>query len=79
MFDLDKVKIDINCPKCDFMNSITFNQVRVRDVIICRGCKANIQLEDHMNTVKKSVREIRRALRELEEQMSKIGKITLRF
>jgi len=79
LFDLDKVKVDITCPKCNFMNPVTFKQVRVRDVVICRGCKANIQLEDHMNTVKKSVRVIRRALRELEQQMSNLGKITLRF
>ena len=76
-FNLDKVKVDITCPTCQFLNSVTIKQARVRDVIICRGCKVNIQLEDHMNTVRKSVRDFRRALRQLEKQLSQISEITI--
>jgi peptide subunit release factor 1 (eRF1) len=79
MFDLDGIRFDIHCPKCDFLNPVTFKQVRIKDMIICRGCKANIQLEDQMSTVRKSVRDIRQAMREIDEQLSGIGEITIRL
>jgi hypothetical protein len=78
-FNLDKVELEAECPRCGFFNPFFIKQARLRDVIICRGCKANIQLEDHMNTVRKAERDIRRAMQQLELTMKSLGKITLRI
>ncbi len=59
MIDLDKVTVEIPCPRCHFWNAIFFKQVRLRDVIICRGCKCNIHLDDRMNECRKAVRDIK--------------------
>jgi hypothetical protein len=67
--DLDNIKIEIQCPNCSFYNYIFIKQARLRDVIICRGCKSNIQLDDQMNEVRKSVRNFRAAMRKLEDSL----------
>jgi hypothetical protein len=79
MFDLDKQSIDIECPRCHFYNPIFLRQVRVWDVIICRGCKGNVQLQDHMNQYRNARFRIIRAMEALESQIKKIGKIKIKF
>jgi len=44
LLDLDKQSFDFPCPRCGFFNEAYLGQVKLRDVIICRGCKTNIQL-----------------------------------
>ena len=70
--DLDNFEVDVDCPGCGFSNPIWIKQARIRDVIICRGCKSNIQLDDSMNTVRKGVRSMHRAFRQLNEQLGSI-------
>lgn len=77
MIDLDKYEIDFRCPKCGFYNEVYIKQVRVRDVIICRGCKTNIRLDDQMNQVKKAVREINRSMSKLEKTFNKLSSIKI--
>jgi hypothetical protein len=48
VLDLDGISIDIPCPGCGFCERATMKQIRLQDVIICGGCKANIHLSDHM-------------------------------
>ena len=72
--DLDRFEVDAKCPRCGFHNSIWIRQARLRDVIICRGCKANIQLDDGMNTVRKGVRNIRRAFQSLQDTINRINR-----
>jgi transposase-like protein len=79
MFDLGKQSVTVECPKCRFANRITLKQARIHDVVICRGCKGNIQLEDHMETVKKTIRDLGRAVRDLQDQLAAIGKIEIRL
>ena len=69
MINLDKYEIEFQCPNCNFYNSIQLKQARLRDVVICRGCKSNIRLDDQMNETKKAIRSIRRAMNELEETL----------
>jgi len=66
MINIDSQEIDFQCPQCDFYNNIWLKQARLRDVIICRGCKANIRLDDHMNEIRKTIRSIRQAMNEFE-------------
>jgi hypothetical protein len=37
-------------------NSATIGQAKVRDVVICRGCKAVIRLDDYMNECRVALR-----------------------
>ena len=79
MINLGKSNIDFQCPSCGFSNKATIKQVRINDLIICRGCKRNIRLVDHFNTTKKALLSFNRALRELEEQIKKMGDITIKL
>ena len=69
MIDFDKHEIDIQCPKCLFYNPIWLKQARLRDIIVCRGCKSNIHLDDQMNETRKTIKSIRRAMTELEDTL----------
>jgi hypothetical protein len=77
VFDLDKQSVDFQCPQCGFYNSFLIKQARLRDVIICRGCKANIHLDDGMNETRKAVRSIKKALEHLYETVNKTFTITI--
>jgi transcription elongation factor Elf1 len=79
MLDLDNHELDFRCPRCGFYNRVTLKAVRLRDAVICRGCKATIRFEDYMNETRKAVRAINRALRELEDQISSIGTVTIQL
>ena len=67
VFDLDRGAIDFPCPSCGFYNPAFLKQVRLRDVLICRGCKCNIQLDDHMNELRVARRRIRESLGHLSD------------
>ncbi len=69
MIDLDKHTLQLECPLCGFLNYFFLKQARLRDCIICRGCKGNIQLDDHMNECRKVVASVRRQLNEFEHQL----------
>lgn len=79
MINLDKHRVDIRCPKCNFQNKVTLKQVRIGKVIICRGCKSNLWLRDHRHSVQKATRTIRRSLNALFEKFSKIGNLNMKF
>lgn len=77
MIDLDRQPIDLNCPACGFRNQVSFKQIRLRDTIICRGCKVNIRLDDYMNECRNARKNIDRALRELESTLEKLSNMTI--
>ncbi len=79
MFNLDKYRVDITCPKCKFLNKVSLKQVRISDVVICRGCKTNIKLEDHQHSVLKANREVHRAFNAIFDGLSKIGIIKIKL
>ncbi len=70
MLSLDKLTIELQCPNCGFYNTIFFKQARLRDIIICRGCKANVQLDDTMNECRKVERSFRKAVKGFEDSLS---------
>jgi hypothetical protein len=73
-FTIDFAEVDFPCPKCGFFNPIWIRQARLRDVIICRGCKCNIQLDDQMNSVRVAERNVRRAIDELTRSFESISR-----
>jgi hypothetical protein len=46
--DLDRHWIEVECPHCRLETPALLRDVRIGGVIICRGCKANIRLVDHL-------------------------------
>lgn len=74
MFDIDRVTINLDCPRCGFSTPAFYRQARLRAPLICRGCHCTIQLDDHMNECKKARQSIARAMAELEAQLSKLSK-----
>lgn len=76
--DLKRFHIEFPCPNCGFYNRATLGQVMTRDVLICRGCKSNVRLEDHMNSARASVSRANKALERLAETMKNLS-FTLRI
>lgn len=64
--NLDRKRIYIHCPRCNFWARPSFRQIRRRETIVCGGCKANIRLVDHLGSFRKAQRTINRALEELQ-------------
>ncbi|WP_088139726.1 hypothetical protein [Achromobacter xylosoxidans] len=79
MIDLDRFEFAVECPRCSFATTIFYRDARLRDVLICRGCKANIQLDDHMNECRKARRQFNSAMQELEATFAKLKNITIRL
>ncbi len=65
MINIEKHEIEFSCPNCGFYNPIYLKQAKYRDVIICRGCKINIRLDDQLNECKNAIRSINRDFTEL--------------
>ena len=73
--NIDSFEIEIACHRCDFYNPIWMKQARLRDTIICRGCKRNIHLDDNMNTVRKARRRILEQFNEMKKHIEKINRL----
>lgn len=65
MISLDNQIVEIECPKCKFKTKVRLKQVRVNDIVICRGCKRNVQLQDHRRSFHKAEQLLRRKLQAL--------------
>ena len=79
VFDLDRFEFDVTCPDCRFTNRIFYRDARLRDVLICRGCKVNIQLDDHMNEWRKARALLNTSLSDLEEALAGLGNLTIKL
>lgn len=79
MINLDNHEIELTCPSCEFYCYVTLKQVRLKDPVICRGCRATINFDDHMNTTRKTLRSINRAMRDLEETLRNFGNVTTKL
>lgn len=80
MLNLDRIELDLECPTCRFGFRIYFREARLRKVVICRGCKASIQLDDRMNECRKARRQFSKALQHFEASLAGLSKtITVRI
>lgn len=77
MFDLDQASFEFECPICRFQNPATLGQVRLGDVVICRGCKSNIQLADYMAKLSSARKDIQNRLKRIEESFPRNLDFTL--
>lgn len=76
--NLDRHRIYIHCPRCNFWARVFLRQVKNRETIICGGCKANLHLEDYLGSYRKAERQVKRALASLAESTGNIS-LNLRF
>jgi hypothetical protein len=60
--DLDRRWIDVDCPSCRLATPVTLRDVRLGSVVICRGCKANVRLIDHLGEYHRVRRRLERTL-----------------
>jgi hypothetical protein len=74
MLNLDRHRIEIECPRCRFPARVFLRQVRLCDVVVCGGCKGNIQLIDHMATFRKANRRIMAAMDSLTSALRAFGR-----
>jgi hypothetical protein len=70
-WDIDGAEVEVECPRCRFANPVWLWQIRLRDVIICRGCKCNLHLEDQMNTFRKARESLNRQMQELKRTLER--------
>ena len=61
--NLDRCEVEIECPICRLHSWVRLGEIRRRDFLICRGCHANILLEDHLGSLQKIIRTIEKKLR----------------
>ncbi len=64
--NFDKIKLEIPCPICSLHTWVTIGEIRRREFTICRGCHANIILEDNMGGFHKFVRQTTKTLKNFE-------------
>jgi len=79
MINIGKSKNIIICPKCNFANTVFLKQFNMKDVIICRGCKRNIQLVVHVNSYIIAERKIRKSINEFRESLKSLSNITIKL
>lgn len=71
--ELSGYSFDFRCPRCGFYNPATLRQVRIRAVVICRGCKSNVHLNDRMNECRMAFRKVQALVRQLDESLGRLN------
>ena len=74
MFDISQQEVNFACPDCKAENTITLKQAQNEETIKCAGCEKDIKLTDEDGSVDKSVRDINRAGKDIEDAVNKFGK-----
>lgn len=72
--DISNKKIEFECPNCHSKVSITLEQAEKEEIVVCPGCKKNIQLSDKDGSVKQSKHDIEKGIKDLQEEIKKINK-----
>lgn len=62
---IEEAEIGFNCPDCDFINTVTLQDVISGNSTICVGCLKTIQLVDGDGDTKRAVDEIEDAFNDL--------------
>jgi phage FluMu protein Com len=73
-FDIAQRTIDLKCPECQVVNSVTLGQVQREETVTCVGCKKNIKLVDKDNSVAKAVSNINDAMGDLKKALEDLGR-----
>ena len=73
MIDISKQSVKLDCPECKRSISVTIKQVADEVTIKC-SCGQSIKLTDSNGSAKKSIRDINKSFKSLENTLKKFGK-----
>ena len=73
-FDLGKARISFKCQECGFTNSVTLNQVKQGQTIICSGCHKDIQLVDKDRSTNRAVEDINKSIEDLNDTIDRFNR-----
>ncbi|TNF24097.1 MAG: hypothetical protein EP329_25925 [Deltaproteobacteria bacterium] len=71
---LDRVEQEATCPRCRLRTPFFLRDVRLGRVLVCKGCKANLQLNDYLGSYQEMRNRLRRQMRELLKTLSDLGR-----
>jgi len=77
MINLNKHKIDGNCPSCNRVFTITLGQVSNQETITCKSCNEEINLIDNNGTTKKGLKDINKAFTDLDKSFKNLKNLKL--
>jgi DNA-directed RNA polymerase subunit RPC12/RpoP len=73
VFNIDDVFIDLECPRCGYVQDVQLIEVRLQRLIFCPGCKSRIQLVDADASAHVGAGEIEGAMTELSAALTRLG------
>lgn len=73
-FRLETQWVDINCPNCEYFDSVQLLDAKTERTIFCHNCKCSIRLQDSNASVHSSVDSIDKAMKDLYNTLKNFGK-----
>ena len=64
--DFKQIWIEVECPKCKYLNDVRLLEVKLETIICCSNCKAVIKLKDNEASFHKGINEINNLLTDLD-------------
>ena len=74
MVDISHSKVDIPCPKCKAKINVSFRQMEMQETVVCSACDSKIDLVDKNGSVKKSINDVNKSFKSLQDTIKKLGK-----
>lgn len=74
MIDLSSEWIDIECPRCGYLEEIQLMEVKLENTVYCHNCKAIIKLTDSDASVHNRIASINKSLNDLQKLFKSFGK-----
>jgi Zn ribbon nucleic-acid-binding protein len=74
MFNLNKMWIDFNCPKCRYIDTIQLIDAKTERTVYCHNCKSSIKLIDSEASVHQGIQKINDSMEQLENLFKNFGK-----
>lgn len=73
MIDISKQTVNINCPECKRSISVSLKQIADEVTVKC-NCGQGIKLTDNRGPAKKSIRDLNKSFKDLENALKNFGR-----
>ena len=74
MFNIEKSVVEITCPKCNYQNKTSLEDVAKEKTIVCGGCREEIKLTDSEKSTKKAIKNINSSIENLNKTIKDFSK-----
>lgn len=74
MIDINYIWIDLDCPKCGYINELQLIDAKSENLLFCHNCKIEIQLKDEEGSVHSGIENINNAFKDLQNLFKNFGK-----